>query len=95
MNSVALAEFAEVLQLLLFFMLLILQFYLLAKLFSSIDSAIFSSYKFLGPFALFIPGVLRPEGSRFFGAFIIITTLLFVLGVYLFEFEGLVVVKTP
>ena len=95
MNALALAEFEDVFQILLFFILFVFQLYLLVKLFSYIDSAIFSRYKFLGPFALLIAGVLRPGGARVFSAFLMVTAALLGLGLYLFEFEGLVSTHTP
>jgi hypothetical protein len=66
------------------------QVYSLAKLFSLIDDEAFNRYRLLGPFALLISGVLKPGGMRFLVSFLLVTATLFLLGLFFFEFGGLV-----
>jgi hypothetical protein len=61
------------------------QFYSLAKLFSLIDDEAFNKYRFLGPFALLITGVLKPGGMRFLTSFLLATAAQFLLGLFFFE----------
>ncbi|MDB4542713.1 hypothetical protein N9241_00570 [bacterium] len=63
------------------------QVYCLANLFSYIDSDLFSKYRLLGPFALLIPGVLKPGGRFFLLVFLLATTSLLLAGMLFFEFD--------
>ena len=63
------------------------QVYCLANLFSCIDSDLFSKYRFLGPFALLITGVLKPKGKLFLLVFLLATTLLLFAGMLFFELD--------
>ena len=70
-----------------FLTLFCFQVYCLANLFSCIDSDLFHKYRLLGPFALLIPGVLKPGGMLFLLFFFLATTLLFLVGMLFFEFD--------
>ena len=70
-----------------FLTLFSLQVYCLARIFSCIDSDLFGRYRLLGPFALFIPGVLKPGGKFFLLVFFSATTLLLLSGMLFFEFD--------
>lgn len=68
----------------LFVVLLLLDFYLVALVFSAVNQDKFSKLRFLGPIALLFPGVLSRKGTYYLLGMIIVTTGLFVSGLYIF-----------
>ena len=50
----------------------------------------YCKYRFLGPFALLIPGVLKPGGSKYVLATACGAAVLFATGLYVFEMAELV-----
>ena len=81
-------ELQEGFKIVLFVLLLVAQIYCLGKLFSYIDAELFSKYRLLGPFALAIPGVLKPGGIQVLLALVLATSCVFAFGLYLFQFDG-------
>ena len=76
--------------LLLLILLFFLELYLFMKMSSYIDPEVYWKYRLLGPFALLVPGVLKPGGSRYVLATAVGATALFGLGLYVFEMGDLV-----
>ena len=70
--------------------LLLIEMYLIVKLHSYVDMGVYLKYRLLGPFALLVPGVLKPGGSRYVLATAVGATALFGLGLYVFEMGDLV-----
>ena len=60
------------------------------KMSSYIDRVVYWKYRLLGPFALLVPGVLKPGGSRYVLATAVGAIALFGLGLYVFEMGDLV-----
>ena len=75
---------------LLFLIMLLAEFYLVMKFCSFIESDLYWKYRLLGPFALFIPGVLKPGGSKYVLAAACGAIILFATGLYVFEMSDLV-----
>ncbi len=69
----------------LFGALLVLELYLFALVFSSINEQQFRKFILLGPFALLIPGVLSRRGMGALGGVFLVTTAILVLGIDLFD----------
>ena len=63
--------------------------YCLAKLFSYTDEDYLGKYRLLGPFALIVPGVLKPGGAKYLMGFLVVTAALFLFALYAFEFDTL------
>ena len=61
------------------------QVYFLGKLFSYSDPELLSRYRFLGPFAFAVPGVLKPGGTKFLLATLFTFAALFAFSLYFFE----------
>ena len=80
-------EFPETIETTLFIFLIVSQFFIFYKIFSHADAASLLKYRFLGPFALIIPGVLKPRGVAYLCVFVIIAAVLFVIGVHMFHFD--------
>jgi hypothetical protein len=81
-----LSQSVEVSLLICFFITLV---YFLAKLFSYTDEKYLRKYRLLGPFALIVPGVLKPGGFKFLLGFLIIAAALFLFVLSIFEFDRL------
>jgi hypothetical protein len=69
--------------------LFLTQVYFLVKLFSYADEEYLRKYRFLGPFAFIVPGVIKPGGSKFLLCFLITTTAIFMFALLVFEFDKL------
>ena len=67
--------------------LFIFQVYFLGKLFSSADAELLRKYRLLGPFALAVPGVLKPGGAKFLLAFLAVSAVLLLFIFYIFQFS--------
>ena len=70
--------------------LLLVEMYLIVKLHSYVDMDVYWKYRLLGPFALLVPGVLKPGGGRYVLATAVGAIVLFSLGLYVFEMGDLV-----
>jgi len=73
-----------------FLIMLLLESYLVMKFCSFIEPKMYWKYRFLGPFALLIPGVLKPGGSKYVLATACGAAVLFATGLYVFEMAELV-----
>lgn len=73
------------LQIGLFVLLLIAEFYLFARLFSCVDQQRFGKVKWLGPFAFLVPGVLSQPGIKTLIAVGFVTAGLVLLSLGLFD----------
>ena len=71
-------------EVLLLIFLFLCQVYFLGKLFSYSDPELLSRYRFLGPFAFAIPGVLKPGGTKFILASLITFAALFAFSLLFF-----------
>jgi hypothetical protein len=69
--------------------LFLTQVYFLVKLFTYADEECLGKYRFLGPFAFIVPGVLKPGGSKFLIGFLITAAVLFLFVLSVFEFDKL------
>ena len=70
--------------------LFVAEVYLIMKMSSYVDPLNYSKYRLLGPFALLIPGVLKPGGSKYVLATACGAAVLFATGLYVFEMTELV-----
>ena len=70
--------------------LFVAEVYLIMKMSSYVDPINYSKYRLLGPFALLIPGVLKPGGSKYVLATACGAAVLFATGLYVFEMTELV-----
>ena len=70
--------------------LFVAEVYLIMKMSSYVDPLNYSKYRLLGPFALLIPGVLKPGGSKYVLATACGAAVLFATGLYVFEMAELV-----
>ena len=70
--------------------LFVAEVYLIMKMSSYVDPINYSKYRLLGPFALLIPGVLKPGGSKYVLATACGAAVLFATGLYVFEMAELV-----
>ena len=70
--------------------LFVAEVYLIMKMSSYVDPLNYSKYRLLGPFALLIPGVLKPGGSKYVQATACGAAVLFATGLYVFEMTELV-----
>ena len=70
--------------------LFVAEVYLIMKMSSYVDPINYSKYRLLGPFALLIPGVLKPGGSKYVMATACGAAVLFATGLYVFEMAELV-----
>jgi hypothetical protein len=77
----------ETIETTLFVLLIISQFFIFFKIFSYVNAAFFYKYRFLGPFALIIPGVLMPRGIAYLCTFVFISAVLLAIGVHMFHFD--------
>ena len=68
----------------LFVLLLVLELYLFARLFSAVDQQRFGKVKWLGPFAFLVPGVLSQRGFVALLGVALVTACLLLLGTGLF-----------
>ena len=60
------------------------QVYFLGKLFSYADPELLGRYRFLGPFAFAIPGVLKSGGTKFLLASLVTLAALFAFALLFF-----------
>lgn len=72
-----------------FVLLLVAGIYFMAKLFSCANEEILKKYRFLGPWALMIPGALSRRGWLYFCAFSCVIAALFFLSIHMFAFDEL------
>jgi hypothetical protein len=70
--------------------LFVAEVYLIMKMSSYVDPINYAKYRLLGPFALLIPGVLKPGGSKYVLATACGAAVLFATGLYVFEMTELV-----
>ena len=87
MEAYVLSDIRELIEIIIFALLIIAQVYFLGKLLSNIDAELFFKYRFFGPFALLFPGVLKRGGVRILLFFLGSAALVFAFGLYLFEFD--------
>jgi hypothetical protein len=77
------------LQIILFVILFLVDMYLLAILFSSVDEQRYRKFILLGPFAFLVPGVLSRRGFKALGGIALVTAAILLLGIDLFEIREL------
>jgi hypothetical protein len=66
--------------------LFVSQVYFFFKMLAKTDADLMHRYRFFGPFAFAIPGVLKPGGIKFLLAFLGVSAVLFSFAMYLFDF---------
>jgi hypothetical protein len=72
-----------------FGLLLLLELYLFALVFSGVDETRWRKFILLGPFALLVPGVLSRRGCKALAGVLVVTTTIVILGIDLFELRNL------
>lgn len=68
-----------------FGLLLLLELYLFARVFSGVNESRWRKFILLGPFALLVPGVLDARGWKALGGVLVVTAAIVALGLNLFE----------
>jgi hypothetical protein len=72
-----------------FGLLLLLEFYLFALVFSGVDESKWRKFILLGPFALLVPGVLSARGWKALAGVLVVTAAIVILGFNLFGLQDL------
>jgi hypothetical protein len=67
-----------------FIFLIIFQFIIFFKVFAHLDGDRFHRFRYLGPIAFVIPGVLKPRGLFYFSTFIIVGCALTFIAFHMF-----------
>jgi hypothetical protein len=72
-----------------FVILFVAGVYFMGKLFSCANEQVMTKYRFLGPWALMIPGALNRRGWVYLLAFLGVMAALFFLSMHMFDFDEL------
>jgi hypothetical protein len=85
LTQLSMSGATEILQIILFCVLLIVELYLFALVFSAIDESKFRKFILVGPLAFLVPGVLSRRGLIALFGLLLVTVAIMVLGIESFQ----------